>query len=75
MNPALKKGPWEPAEDVLIVDRQKTMGWADIAKEMGRSQNAIKNRWNRQVNPNKKKVVSKKRKANNTKKSGKKEKS
>ena len=46
MNPALKKGPWDPEEDVLIIDRRKTMGWADIAKEMGRSPNAIKYRWN-----------------------------
>ena len=75
LNPALKKGPWDPEEDVLIIDRRKTMGWADIAKEMGRSPNAIKYRWNsfsKKRKRNAKKAKPKKKAKKNAKKKKKK---
>jgi hypothetical protein len=49
LDPTLEKGPWKPAEDAALVKWQKEFGnkWVKIAEKMpGRSENAIKNRWN-----------------------------
>eukprot|EP00947_MAST-08B_sp_MAST-8B-sp1_P000214 g214.t1 len=49
LDPNLNKGPWTDAEDKLIMDMQAQMGnrWCEIAKHLrGRSENAVKNRWN-----------------------------
>jgi hypothetical protein len=49
LDPLLKKGPWTPEEDVLLLQLQAKLGnrWCEIAKNItGRSENAVKNRWN-----------------------------
>jgi hypothetical protein len=48
LSPHLKKGPFEPWEDQLIVYKQKELGnrWAIIAEFLpGRSSENVKNRW------------------------------
>lgn len=45
LSPGLRKGPWTPEEEAMVVDAHKRFGnrWSDIARCIsGRSENAVK---------------------------------
>ena len=49
MDPELKKGPWKPQEDMTLLKEFVRLGkrWSEIAKKLqGRTENAVKNRFN-----------------------------
>ena len=52
LDPQIQKGPWTPAEDLLIFQQHEKIGpkWATISKMIsGRSDNAVKNRYNSSI--------------------------
>lgn len=52
LDPTVEKGPWTPRDDELIFQHYQIHGpkWSVISREIpGRSDNAVKNRWNASI--------------------------
>ncbi len=49
MSPEIRREPWTPKEDLLLLETHQRIGnqWAQIAKDIcGRTENQVKNRFN-----------------------------